>query len=182
MRIFIYTKGFTLVETLVAITILIMVIVGPMTIAQKGVQSAYFANDQVTAVFLAQEAIEGVRVLRDELALDANSTGSTVTDTASWLSGLSCTGGCKYDTQYPSNPFIQCTGGNCASLYVNNVTGAYSHNSGDSPTPFTRVITIGALNNGGVPVDVLVSWNNHGAQKEVKLQTWIYNHYERYEN
>ena len=68
----IYSKnGFTLVETLVAITVLLMVIIGPMTIAQKGIQQAYFATEQATAVFLAQEAIEAVRELRDNVALTA---------------------------------------------------------------------------------------------------------------
>jgi prepilin-type N-terminal cleavage/methylation domain-containing protein len=51
-----WNRGFTLVETLVAVTVLLLVIVGPMTVAQKGIQNAYFANEQVTAVFLAQEA------------------------------------------------------------------------------------------------------------------------------
>jgi len=182
MQTLIHTKGFTLVETLVAITILIMVIVGPMTVAQKGVQNAYFANDQVTAVFLAQEAIEAVREMRDELALDAYSTGGNVADTASWLSGLSCMGGCIYDKQASTQKFHQCTGADCTLLRVDDVTSEYSHDSGDSPSQFSRVVTIGAYNVVGVPVDVLVSWNNHGTQREVKLQTWIYNHYERYEN
>lgn len=64
-------KGFTLVETLVAVAILTIVIVGPITIAQKGIQNAHFAGDQLTAVFLAQEAVEGVRELRDKEALEA---------------------------------------------------------------------------------------------------------------
>ena len=39
-----HDKGFTLVESLVAIGILLVVIIGPLTIAQKGIQQAYFAN------------------------------------------------------------------------------------------------------------------------------------------
>ncbi len=58
-------KGFTLVETLVAIAILSLAITGPMVIAQKGVSSSIYARDEVTAFYLAQEAVEYVRNVRD---------------------------------------------------------------------------------------------------------------------
>ena len=62
-------RGFTLVETLVAITILLIVIVGPMTIASRGMQTAFYAGDQTTAIYLAQEGIEHIQRLRDDTAL-----------------------------------------------------------------------------------------------------------------
>ncbi len=65
------SKGFTLAETLVAIAILLMVIIGPITAAQNGIRQAYLANEQTAAVFIAQEAIESIRQLRDERALAA---------------------------------------------------------------------------------------------------------------
>ena len=43
-------KGFTLVETLVAVTIFVLVILGPMTIASRGLQNAYFVS-AVRAIF-----------------------------------------------------------------------------------------------------------------------------------
>ncbi len=58
-------KGFTLVETLVAIAILSLAITGPMVIAEKGVSSSIYARDEVTAFYLAQEAVEYVRNVRD---------------------------------------------------------------------------------------------------------------------
>lgn len=61
--------GFTLVETLVAITVLLVAIVGPMTIAAQGLQASFFAREQATAIFLAQEAIESIQSLRDEDAI-----------------------------------------------------------------------------------------------------------------
>lgn len=175
-----YKNGFTLVETLVAISILVMVIVGPMTIAQKGIQNAYFANDQVTAVFLAQEAIEGVRELRDEVALDAYKGG--IVPTANWVPpGCNGSPGCAF-LRGNATPFQVCSTGNDNCIVHIDSNGLYSHDLGDPVSPFTRKVTIGGAIGGGVPVDVSVTWNNKGVLREVKLQTWIYNHYQRYEN
>jgi prepilin-type N-terminal cleavage/methylation domain-containing protein len=60
-------KGFTLIETLVAITILMISIAGPLTIAQKSLTAATIAKDQVIASFLAQEMIEQIKNDRDRL-------------------------------------------------------------------------------------------------------------------
>ena len=58
-------KGFTLIETLVAILILTTAIAGPLTIASRGLNAALIAKDQTTASYLAQDAIEYVRAVRD---------------------------------------------------------------------------------------------------------------------
>jgi type II secretory pathway pseudopilin PulG len=61
--------GFSLVETLVSISILLIVIVGPMTISSQTAKSATFASEQVQAFFLAQEGVELAQVARDDLIL-----------------------------------------------------------------------------------------------------------------
>jgi type II secretory pathway pseudopilin PulG len=72
--------GFSLVETLVAITILLVVIIGPLTITSSTVQSTSYASEQVIAFFLAQEGLELVQKVRDDQFLlyiedsDANNT------------------------------------------------------------------------------------------------------------
>ena len=57
--------GFTLIETLVAVMLLSVAIVAPMSLATRSLSSAYYARDQITAFYLAQEAIEAVRAIRD---------------------------------------------------------------------------------------------------------------------
>ena len=175
-------KGFTLVETLVAITVLLLVIIGPMTIAQKGIQNAYYAKDQVTAVFLAQEAVEGIRQLRDEKGLAAYSGNASI-DTASWVP--SCDSGCAYNAA--NGTFTTCgTANNYCKLSIDSTTGEYTHTAGGNAlSPFTRTVTVGAAVGGGVPVTVDVTWNArvlNNSTRDVKLQTWIYDHYQRYEN
>lgn len=93
-------KGFTLVETLIAIAVLSLAVTGPMTIAQKSISSAIYARDQITAYYLAQDAIEYVRNVRDTNRLK-NNNGEVV----DWLDGLSeCEGaGCVINTNLSSS-------------------------------------------------------------------------------
>lgn len=76
--------GFTLIETLVAVLILASAIAGPLTIASKGLTAANVAKSQTTAQFLAQDALEYVRFVRDSNRLAGNSD---------WLARLRV-GGC----------------------------------------------------------------------------------------
>lgn len=83
-------RGFTIVESLVAIAVLILVIAAPLTLAQRSLASADSAREQVTAAYLAQEAIEFVRNTRDTNAIAGDE----------WLAGLeSCASGsvCSVD-------------------------------------------------------------------------------------
>ncbi len=173
-------KGFTLIETLVAITILLLTIVGPMTIAQKGIQNAYYATDQVTAVFLAQEAIEAIREHRDNAALEAYDA-LLGDDTSNWAPS-GCSLGCAYDIV--DDEFGSCETNNGCNLNV-DLNGRYTHGLDGTPSQFTRTVTIGSAIGGGVPVTVNVSWNAKifgGGPHTLTLQTWIYDHYQRYEN
>ena len=58
-------RGLTMVETLVAISILTIAVVGPLGIIAQALHSSYYTRDQMTAYYLAQEAVEYVRNLRD---------------------------------------------------------------------------------------------------------------------
>lgn len=75
----VFTTGFTLVEALVAISILMIAIASPMTLAQKGLSTAVLSKDQMVASFLAQDAIEAVKNIRDQIAVSQTS--------GNWLTG-----------------------------------------------------------------------------------------------
>lgn len=62
--------GFSLVETLVAITILLIVVTGPLKISTNTAQSTSFSSEQVEAFLLAQEGLELAQKARDDLMLD----------------------------------------------------------------------------------------------------------------
>lgn len=55
-----------MVETLVAIFILLISVTGPLAVAQSGLRSAYISRDQVLAAYIAQDAIEAIKNKRDD--------------------------------------------------------------------------------------------------------------------
>lgn len=61
-----HKAGFTFIETMIAIAVLLIAIVAPMSLAHQGVQAARLAQDEIVAFYLAQEGIEVVRNMRDE--------------------------------------------------------------------------------------------------------------------
>lgn len=191
-------RGFTLIETLVAITILLVVIIGPMTIANRGMQTAFFAGDQTTAIYLAQEAIEYIQMLRDNSALtnyqDYVGDGSDGDgNTWSWYQALNSnckdSDGCDINFSGASVSYRDCT--TSTNCRLNKYTGSsvsgrvYAYTTGADWTPsiFTRRVRVGNSSGGGVPVTVTVTWNStlFGSARTITLQTYLYDMYRRFE-
>lgn len=125
------TRGFTLIETLVAISILLLSIIGPMEIAARGLFSAYYARDEITAYYLAQEGIEYIRNVRDTKYLDDFNAGNAFSESleGKWIRAdaiLSCIA----------------TGGNPDACLIdvleNNVTACKENNGNNSCTRSDR--------------------------------------------
>lgn len=70
MKNYISYSGFTLVETLVAIAIIMLAITGPFMSAERTIVVASIVRDKMTASFLAQEGVEYARALRDKVYLE----------------------------------------------------------------------------------------------------------------
>ena len=51
-------SGFTLIETFVAIVVLMVAVLGPMALLSKALQDSRYIKDEITATFLAQEGVE----------------------------------------------------------------------------------------------------------------------------
>ena len=80
----IHMKGFTLIETMVAITILTFAMAGPLFTANRAIVAAQTARDQLTATYLAQEGIEYVRMMRDNSYLKTYNEGGPNISGAAW--------------------------------------------------------------------------------------------------
>jgi len=136
----IYNQGFTIVETLVAITILMISIAGPLTIAQKSLTAATQAKDQVIASYLAQDLVEYIKNARDNALRGGTDFGGT--------------------NSFVSN-FCTSVVTSCGSqkLYL-TPSGAYTTQSNSTPSKFSRQATITPLSSNEAIIRVTVTWQN----------------------
>lgn len=159
-------KAFTLIETLVAISVLIMALVGPLTIAEQSLRSAYYSRDQITAFYLAQEGIEYMRAVRDQNYLVG----------LSWLTGISnCTNvNCYVD--FPNFNHSACPNDVCPALLVSTTDGLFNHQSG-ATSKFTRSVTLKTVPNATnqMIVSVTISWVSGNIQRSFQLEERIFN-------
>jgi prepilin-type N-terminal cleavage/methylation domain-containing protein len=167
-------RGFTLIETLLAVLILATAIVGPLTIAAKGLQLSLISKDRVIAAFLAQDAIEYVHFLRDS---------NRLSNSSSWLSGLDSTS--NGHTTNAAGGQSTCVGANacivdslkdqvtncgasvaaCASqlLYFDSSTGVYTYTTtSNTQTIFSRTVQITMVGTTEADVVVTVQWKDIG--------------------
>ncbi len=156
--------GFTLIETLVAIMILMLAVTGPLVISQKGLSAAGYAKDQLTAYFLAQDAMEYVHNVRDTNVL--NSVGD-------WLSVSA------------GRDFNLCNNADCNDINTtSDLTGTFSTIFPVAGSKFTRKVKIqkaDGSNSGIVTADieakvtVTVSWETFTGTRSVELVENLFN-------
>jgi prepilin-type N-terminal cleavage/methylation domain-containing protein len=127
--------GFTLIETLVAILILSIAIVGPLTIASRGLGAALVSKDETTAYYLAQDAIEYVRFKRDSNRL------AGIVDPLMGLdgsNGCTSTQGCTVDSITDT---VSACNGTCTALKYDPTSYSFNYDTGGS-TVFVRTVQI----------------------------------------
>lgn len=155
------TKGITLVECIVAVTILAIALAGPMTLASQSLRASRDARDELVATHLAEESIEVVHSVRDNNSADDLTVGQTL-----WRTDIvdNCRkkDGCIIDVTAHAanvwdnnNALLQCpSAGDCSSVntvYYNAQTGLYKQSLTALSAPwkktsFTRSILV-------VPID-----------------------------
>lgn len=181
-------RGFTLIETMIAVTILTLATAGPLYTASRAIVAAEIARDQLTASYLAQEGIEYIRAMRDNEFLTTYHAGGDTISTTAWnnflidFSGCS-TATCMLDT-YPTVPvgvgsglsLQQCSPSGspypaCAPLYL--AGGMYTQKSdiGGVQKSFRRTVQIldvvGTSNDKQIVSKV--TWDFHGSTYSVTI-------------
>ncbi len=154
-------SGFTLVETFVAITILLIAVLIPLSVLSKAISDGLFIKNRVAATYLAQEGME--LVINQ---VQSNILGISLEE-GDWLDGLrDCVDNeCSIDFSNPDYDFKPCpSGSTCGVLQQETEDGLYGV-EGDIETIFSRKITIGNIIYDGsseavIPVQVEVNWRN----------------------
>lgn len=185
-------KAFTLVETMVAIAVLAVALVGPFIAVTNALRASYTARDQLIAAQLAQEGMEYIRGVRD---------GNYLNGRASWLDGFSdaardlcynatvggaVSGVCTLDPilgdfHQPSSASAMAEHASAAVAPVLklNTSRLYTQQSGAgyTDTPFKRTVQIATVSTNEVRVTITVSWRTLGQSYSVvvtdELQDWL---------
>ena len=93
-------KGFTLVETLIAISIFSVSILGLMSVLSSSVANITFTKNKVIATYLAQEGVEYIRNMRDTFVVyDATNSQTGWNSFKNKITTASCTSlqGCYFN-------------------------------------------------------------------------------------
>ncbi len=167
------TRGFTIIETLVAIFILLIVTTGPLAFAQSGLRASFLARDQITAFYLAQEAIEIIKNARDTDALEGNSA-RLGNNPAGYSAIYNIHLIDKINVQQEScesNPDKK-----CSTLRYDDTTRQFVLSGGDSISKYTRTIYFNMITDYEIQIIVEVSWESNllTAPKRIVVQENIF--------
>lgn len=178
-------RGFTLIETMVAILLLSTAIAGPLTIASKGLSTSLVAKDQIGAFNLAQDGMEYIRFVRDTNRLKGANwlTGAGGTSAGTDLSACVSSGGtvsCYVDSVQST---VTACSGACPIINYDSTNHYYSYTTGSASSQrYRRTVTIttpivGTYTNASeANVKVLVQWTAAGGStKSVTIQENIQN-------
>lgn len=185
-------SGFTLIETLVAVSIFSTSVLTLMIILSQGLTNISYAKQKIRAEYLSGEGIEYIRNMRDTYML------YSATGEAGWnafyskliSSGASCqnSNGCYLNADnvfssvdpMPMTKILltACYYSTCseAPLLYDGSTGGYNYSSGIN-SGFSRQINIVQISNAEIKVSSTVYWNQasglHSISFTENLFDWI---------
>lgn len=154
--------GFTLVETLIAISILLIAVVGPISLIGDALHKLYYAKDQMIAINLAQEGIEVVRQKRDNdmLAVSAPDIFSLVSPTYYIVDATGAT------------PLVP-SAGVPEPVYISD--GIYEDVTPATATQFKRLVTITSVVVGRESkVTSTVEWKTGGQTGTITVSEYLF--------
>lgn len=171
-------KGFTLVETLVAISILSLSVLATFTAVQGGLQYSIGSKDQITAFYLIQDGMEFLKNMRDENAL--RSIGGVPIN---WLSGIADTTAdpCYFGKTCTVDPSTRvtttCPGtfGSCPVLRLDIPSSRYGYDAGWTATTFKREVQFSPVATNEVLVTMQISWVTRGKNNSFQVSQILFN-------
>jgi len=151
-------KGFGLLETVVAIFIITVGLIGGLSLAISSTTAARNVRERFIAYSLAQEGLELVRNYRDSVWL---------TEQDGFAPGQTMENNGEYALDYTGLIEERGAAGDYDLHYEN---GLYRHDAG-ALTKYSRSITLQTQGNSKVVISQ-VSWANHELSLELHLYNW----------
>ena len=185
--------GFTLIESLIAVSMVLVVITAVTTVAQSSIAISSDMKINMEAQFLAKEGIEYVRNIRDSQILEYKElldTDPTQAAALEWLGPLtsdcSDVAPCYVDLSDPglfSSDIDSCPASGCPKLRYDTQTNRYGYGATSDweTTPYVREITRIMFTPGGGPsateaiVTSRVWWEGRRGYQEVVYQQSLFN-------
>ncbi len=190
-------RGFTLLETVVALTVILAAVVGPVALITRGLFSFSFSKNKVIGANLAQEGLEIIRLIRENNIACDFLNGPAVREWNRDSDGMLMRR-LKVGVDMQSRTAISCGSAtmitprlsiSCSDPLLFETdplvenAGTYGYKSG-TPTIFSRCVEITSPPDnpdGDIPasdqmdVAATVTWNEHGNDRSLKLQERLYN-------
>ncbi len=176
-------RGFTLVETLIAIAIFTTSIIAIMSVLANGISNTTYAKNKMIASYLAQEGIEYIRNMRDSYVLYGSDPTTGWTDFTDQLYSFKCFTpdfpyGCGADVDsLIKNKLFACNSdgsNNPCNLYVND--GDYNSSTVGTDSGFVRKIQVEAIDmTKEIKVNSTVSWKQGDNTNTVTFSENLFN-------
>lgn len=163
-------KGLTLIETLIAITILLTSTVMPLVIYSRSIENSRYANDTITATYLAQGAVE---LIKYDIYTELNN--NYVKSKNNWFEALpNCDGVGANVCSITIPSGVVCRGNSCDSnLYINS-NNLYTHSPTLIQSKFSRTVKFpNSRPKYGTPISSTVKWKSGNKSKSVTVKEYV---------
>lgn len=153
-----YKNGFTLIETIVAVGIIVIGLVSALTLITNSLFYVSNIGDRLIAANLTAEGLEVVRNIRDN----------------NWIQNLSWNNGMPdgdYQASYNSTALSPYSGN---PLLFDSGSGLYNYSSG-AGTLYVRKISVSNLSSYEIRVVSTVTWQRRGVTYSNSAESHIFN-------
>ncbi len=180
-------RGYTLVETLVAISIFTVSILGLLVTLSQGLADTGYAKKKIAAAYLAQEGIEYIRNMRDTFMIYNDDPQVGWNEFETYLGDCWEEDGCYFNPDglnfnNPSQPITDLTIApcDCPELFYDAASGSYGYAVGQ-PSGLTRKISIATVNEDDInniheiKITSTVSWTQGSGGHSIEFSDNLYN-------
>ncbi len=177
--------AFTLVETLVALSIFTVSVLALLVILTQGISDTGYAKKKILATYLNQEGVEYIRNIRDTFVLYSGGSQTGWNGLNTKLINASCqtNNGCYFDDQNlnysnPSQPMAGITmnacGSSCPALLYEGTTGKYGYLSGIN-SGFIRKIQVVPISANETKVFSTIYWTQGSGGYNITFSESLFN-------